>query len=355
MANDPAVECFRDVVEAAKQVPFDAPRNEPSPWSYYPEIFAEDATAREKALRKEIRYLRDIFEVAALTRVEDLDVLEVGCGFAVGLLGVSCLGARRVIGVELLAAPTDWASRCLHVLPARLSDRVDLRSGTATELPVEDESVDIVLSLEAISHYLDYKPFLTEAWRALKPGGTLIVSDGNNGLNPLIRRRTIDLWSLHEQPPGRRRRPGYPFYFVDKRSEIVANAYPELSAAAVSELALNTSGMVRSEVLDAARRYVQKGVLPDRRHRRGQLSVHPTEEMVMERLFNPFQLARELQRCGFETRVRGHWGGASQRPLLRLANRVLAALTPISIVTARGFRIAAFKPAVPRRGESPPV
>jgi SAM-dependent methyltransferase len=348
MAGDPAARCLREVVDAVRGVPFDGPPSEPTPRTYYPELLAENATVREKAIRKQIRYLRDIFQVVALTTIDGLDVLDAGSGFALGLLGVACLGAGRAIGVELVGAQVNWARRCLEFLPARLSRRVHLRSGNATDLPVEDESVDIVLSLEAISHYLDYRPFLAEAWRVLKPGGSLIISDGNNGLNPLIRRRTLALWSLHEQPPGRKRRPGYPFYFVDKRSEIITRAYGELSAREVSAIALNTSGMVREEVLDAARHYVETGVLPAQRHRRTQVTVHPTHEMVMERLFNPFSLAKELRRCGFDTNMRGYWGGASGRTSLRWANRALSAVTPVSIVTARGFRIAAVKPATSR-------
>jgi hypothetical protein len=67
--------------------------------------------------------------------------------------------------------------------------------------------------------------------------------------------------------------------------------------------------------------------------------------MVMERLFNPFRLAREIEQYGFRTRTKGHWAGATKRRSLRLANKALSAITPVSIVSARGFRIVAYKPA----------
>jgi hypothetical protein len=63
----------------------------------------------------------------------------------------------------------------------------------------------------------------------------------------------------------------------------------------------------------------------------------------MERLFDPFELGRRIERHGFRVKVRGYWGGASGRRSLRAANAMLAALTPITMRTARAFRIAAYK------------
>jgi SAM-dependent methyltransferase len=348
VSDDPAVERFAAAVESARDVPFvSAGPQIPGPKDYYPALLGDDEQLRTSGIRKEIRYLRDVFEGAGLLDLSESEVLEVGAGYGLGLIGVACLGARRAVGVELLSRAVDWATHVSQVLPQELRDRLEFDRGSANELPLADESVDVVLSLEAISHYLDYKPFLHEAQRVLRPGGTLIVSDGNNGLNPLIRRRTIALWASHEEPPGagRTRPHDYPFHFVDRRRELIEQVYPQIAADDALALALRTSGMVRAEVLDAARVYVEDGALPNRPYERAQLTVHPIEDMVMERLFNPYALARELREYGFRTRVRGHWGGASQRPLLRLANRALVSVTPLTIVTARAFRITATKGA----------
>ncbi len=67
--------------------------------------------------------------------------------------------------------------------------------------------------------------------------------------------------------------------------------------------------------------------------------------MVMERLFNPYALAREIRSHGFDVTVRGYWGGASGSATLRMANRVLAALFRLTMVTAQSFRIVAVKRA----------
>jgi hypothetical protein len=46
---------------------------------------------------------------------------------------------------------------------------------------------------------------------------------------------------------------------------------------------------------------------------------------------------------GFDVRVSGHWGGASGRRVLRVANGLLSRMSRLTIYSARGFVIAAKK------------
>jgi len=46
----------------------------------------------------------------------------------------------------------------------------------ATDIPLQDESKDTVFSTQVIEHVADHKKMLAEAFRILKPGGTLIIS-----------------------------------------------------------------------------------------------------------------------------------------------------------------------------------
>jgi len=46
----------------------------------------------------------------------------------------------------------------------------------AEELPIKNNSFDMVLSISSIDHLSDYKKFIAEAYRVLKTGGTLFVS-----------------------------------------------------------------------------------------------------------------------------------------------------------------------------------
>jgi SAM-dependent methyltransferase len=288
------------------------------------------------ALARERRYYSDLLRLARVFP-PSCDVLEVGSGFGLGLLLVAELGVRRAHGVELVPWMVEYARRAAR---AASVDNVVFDVGDAVGLSIEDESFDLVLALEAVSHYLDYVPFLDEAHRVLRPGGKLLISDGNNGLNPWTRLKTRAVWALHERDVAT---VDHPWAFVPKRERIIRERHPTLVPQIAHRLALLTSGMVRAEIERASDRYVHEGIEPDRPYRRGTLSVHPEHEMVMERLFNPYALARELRRHGFETRVRGHWAGASGRPALRALDRVLGACSPLTMPSARAFRIVATK------------
>jgi SAM-dependent methyltransferase len=292
--------------------------------------------------------MRDLFAFARIDP-EGLDVLEAGSGFGVGLIAAACLGARTAVGVELVDWQAGWARDCAAALPDGLADRIVVHTGSALDMPLEDGCVDVVLSLEAISHYIDYRAFLAEAHRVLRHGGVLIVSDGNNGLNRSVKRRAEFIWSIHEADPRTYDHTLYPewgeynpWLLVNKRKDIIL-ARHALSDDEAHDLALNTAGMVKADVEAAADLYVTVGVKPDQRWLPGTLTVHPTQQMVLERPFNPWLLAKEIDAFGFASRVRGHWAGASGKPSHRAVNRVLGAMSQLTMPTARGFRIASVK------------
>jgi ubiquinone/menaquinone biosynthesis C-methylase UbiE len=344
--SDPEVRRrFHAWVDEFSRVEFVERPSDPTPWGYYGARLGPAGPEREQALDKYIRYYLDVFEVAN-RRPNDLDVLEVGSGFGLGLVVLAALGVGRASGVEIVPWQVEYATRACKTLPEDVRERVQPIVGDASALPYEDETFDVVLSLEAISHYLDYQPFLDESYRVLRHGGVLVVSDGNNGLNPRIRRKTHRQWAMNESDPqvDHVDNPDSPWLLVPKRERIIADADPTLEPEVVHDLALRTAGMVRPQIEDAVRRHADTGELPDSRWHPGTLTVHPDQEMVLERLFNPFALGREVAARGFDVRVRGHWGGASGSRLLRVADSVLRSASRLTIPTARGFRIRAVKP-----------
>jgi hypothetical protein len=175
----------------------------------------------------------------------------------------------------------------------------------------------------------------------LRPGGALIISDGNNGLNPLYARRIRALWRAAEEGPGYRTISGHSIGkpYRERREEIVREHAPDLPSEEVRRLAFTTFGLVKSEILAAVDRYTTGGVLPDRVDTHGGLPIDP-DGATHERLFNPYALGEKLAAMGFEVSVVGHWGGASGRRLVRIANSLLAAGSRLTMYTARGFRIA---------------
>jgi ubiquinone/menaquinone biosynthesis C-methylase UbiE len=306
--------------------------NEPGLHAYFPGLL------QPGWLDRFIRYHKEMLRFARCDP-DGKSVLEVGSGFGLVLVWLASRGADAH-GVEIVSWIVEDVRAYLQRLSPEIRDRVHVREGSASYLPYADSSFDLVMSIEAISHYLDYKTFLTEAHRVLRPGGKLLIVDGNNGLNPSIRRHTKRIWAMHERDVINH---GDPWLFVPKRQRIIQESFTELDEDTAHSLALRTAGMVRAEILEAVRDYVDTGKLPESVYKPGQLSIHPEHEMVMERLFNPFALTREIRSHGFEARTQGYWGGASGRAFLRVANRILAAMSPITMPTARAFRIVAVK------------
>ena len=96
-------------------------------------------------------------------------VLEIGPGTGVNLRYLRD-PAVRWIGVE----PNLFMERYLRDEAARLGMPVDLRLGTADDLPVDDASVDAVISTLVLCCVPDQQQALREILRALKPGGRLL-------------------------------------------------------------------------------------------------------------------------------------------------------------------------------------
>lgn len=144
----------------------------------------------------------ELLEVEQPVVREILDVLPVGvaldaaCGTGRHAAHLASLG-HTVIGVD---ATPEMLAVAREKLPEAELHEADLR-----DLPLPDDSVDLVVCGIALSHVPDLAPVLAELVRVLRPNGHLVLSDsrgliGDIGL-PLARTRPdgtfgfIPVWS----------------------------------------------------------------------------------------------------------------------------------------------------------------
>lgn len=94
-------------------------------------------------------------------------VLDYGCGAGENAVLAASHGAR-IIGVDISPELIELAGKRLAA--HNLAENTEFRVGSAHELPLEDESVDVVFG-NAILHHLDLKLASKEVFRVLKKGG----------------------------------------------------------------------------------------------------------------------------------------------------------------------------------------
>jgi ubiquinone/menaquinone biosynthesis C-methylase UbiE len=118
---------------------------------------------------------------AALADIREGEtIVDLGAGGGIDcFIAAKKLGPKgRVIGIdmtdEMIAKAQESAKKVGEVLGY---DVVEFRSGNIMELPVEDNSVDLVISNCVINLTEDKTKVMDEIYRILKPGGRFIISD----------------------------------------------------------------------------------------------------------------------------------------------------------------------------------
>ncbi|HEX8783939.1 MAG TPA: methyltransferase domain-containing protein, partial [Steroidobacteraceae bacterium] len=118
-------------------------------------------------------------EVAYLLEGSDIagcSVLDIGCGLdAVDELLISRHGARAVLGVDV--DPGLLATMARRIARAGLQEQVTSLCVKPGPLPLAAGSFDVVFSKDAIVQIPDKAAVFADAYRLLRPGGSLLVSD----------------------------------------------------------------------------------------------------------------------------------------------------------------------------------
>jgi arsenite methyltransferase len=122
-------------------------------------------------------------------------VLDLGCGAGTDLLIAAQMTgpSGRAIGIDLTSSMVQRARASAAEMGL---DNVEVHEGLIEQVPLEDESVDVVISNGVIDLVPDKDAVFGEIKRVLRPGGRLQVADvvihsevSEEG------RRDIDLWT----------------------------------------------------------------------------------------------------------------------------------------------------------------
>jgi tocopherol O-methyltransferase len=102
------------------------------------------------------------------------NIIDVGCGIGGSTLYLAQKFGSQATGITL--SPVQASRGEERAIAAGLAEQVSFAVANALEMPFEDDSFDLVWSLESGEHMPDKAKFLSECYRVLKPGGKIIFA-----------------------------------------------------------------------------------------------------------------------------------------------------------------------------------
>jgi SAM-dependent methyltransferase len=102
-----------------------------------------------------------------LPRRNNLDVLELGCGYRATQLIALEPKLKRGVGVDFQIAPE-----------LQQREKLTFYQGTVEEVmpKLESQSMDVVMLISVLEHLVEPELVLQSAWRLLKPSGLLLIN-----------------------------------------------------------------------------------------------------------------------------------------------------------------------------------
>jgi SAM-dependent methyltransferase len=171
--------------------------------------FFSSAAGQWDSVRREL--FGESPELPALLALLDPDwvVGDLGCGTG-RVAEVVAPYVRRVIGIDespdmLVAARARLGELAAPERPGadaggESAARVELRQGRVEALPLDDGTLDVALLVLVLHYVANPERAMAEAWRALRPGGRLLVVDMITHGRVDYRERMGHLWPGFERP-----------------------------------------------------------------------------------------------------------------------------------------------------------
>jgi len=122
-------------------------------------------------------------------------VLDLGSGGGIDVfLAARQVGPTgKVIGLDMTQEMIDLAKENAQKVGAQ---NVEFRLGEMEDMPLEDESIDVIISNCVINLSPDKDRVFAEAYRVLKPGGRMVISDlVTEGHLPPAVKESVEAWT----------------------------------------------------------------------------------------------------------------------------------------------------------------
>lgn len=120
------------------------------------------------------------------THIDSIDrsslVLDMGCGSGIDLLEYRKMGFKNLIGVDPSEKILDEAKN--------LNKDIQFKIGTLENIPLVDDSVDVIMSRHALHYCKNVEKAFNEVCRVLKPNGIFMAVASNPRFDSSLKRNS---------------------------------------------------------------------------------------------------------------------------------------------------------------------
>ena len=110
--------------------------------------------------------------LASTVDLKSKEIVEIGCGRGGGLAYITkTFSPSGALGIDLDSRAANFGNKHYHL------EGLKFMQGDAQNLPLDDNSYDVVINVESSHRYPDFKSFLSEVSRILKPDGYFLFTD----------------------------------------------------------------------------------------------------------------------------------------------------------------------------------